>query len=257
MSTIIHKLGKQAPRIDPRTLKAARYLNALPSPPTSRDWTASVPAWSMMANDRLGDCTCAAAGHMVQAWTAVANPPAVVMTDEQVVTTYSAFTGYTPGMPETDRGGVELSILSNWRNLGLAGIGHKISAFAKVNVHSQREVQQCIALFGGVYVGIALPLSAQEQTGKLWDSPPFFHLGHPASSAPGSWGGHAVPILAYDAKTLTCVTWGALQKMSWEFFNAYCDEAYAIVTPDFIAADGKSPSGFNLDALQADLAAIA
>jgi hypothetical protein len=44
--------------------------------------------------------------------------------------------------------------------------------------------------------------------------------------------------------------------MSWQFYNAYADEAYAVLSSDFIAANGTASNGFDLQALQQDLAAI-
>lgn len=70
---------------------------------------------------------------------------------------------------------------------------------------------------------------------------------------PGSWGGHAVPVLAYDSDTLTCITWGAKKRMTWEFLARYCDESYAPLSPDWLNAHRKTPEGLNLAALQADL----
>ncbi len=71
------------------------------------------------------------------------------------------------------------------------------------------------------------------------------------TSTPGSWGGHAVPVIAYDASGLTCITWGALKRMTWAFWDAYCDEAYACLSRDWAAA--RAPSGFDWAALDADL----
>ena len=73
------------------------------------------------------------------------------------------------------------------------------------------------------------------------------------NGAPGSWGGHAVIIGAYDNNTLTCITWGAPKKMTWSFWDAYCDEAYALLSPDWATGQKAAPSGFDLAALQADL----
>ena len=45
--------------------------------------------------------------------------------------------------------------------------------------------------------------------------------------------------------------------MTWGFWNTYCDEAYAIISPDFLekkAGQLTTPDGFNLQQLQADLA---
>lgn len=43
-----------------------------------------------------------------------------------------------------------------------------------------------------------------------------------------------MPVVAYDSRSLTVVTWGALQTMTWGFWAAYCDEAYAILSPDYL-----------------------
>ena len=68
------KLGKIAPRVDVRTLTLSRYVDRaqLPDPPATIDLADHVAEWPMYANDRLGDCTTAAAAHMIEAWTAEA-----------------------------------------------------------------------------------------------------------------------------------------------------------------------------------------
>jgi hypothetical protein len=49
------------------------------------------------------------------------------------------------------------------------------------------------------------------------------------------------------------VTWGALQVMTWSFWQAYCDEAYAIISNDYLTGEKETPDGFNMAQLQADL----
>jgi hypothetical protein len=45
--------------------------------------------------------------------------------------------------------------------------------------------------------------------------------------------------------------------MSWQFFDAYMDEAFAVLSGDWISTKvGTSPSGFDMAALQKDLAAV-
>ena len=51
------------------------------------------------------------------------------------------------------------------------------------------------------------------------------------------------------------MTWGKLLRMSWNFWETYVDEAYAIVSQDYLAR-GVNPNGFNLAELQSDLAAV-
>jgi hypothetical protein len=53
------------------------------------------------------------------------------------------------------------------------------------------------------------------------------------------------------------VTWGALKPMSWQFYTTYADEAFAVLSVDWINKRlKKAPPGLNLKALEADLAAV-
>lgn len=242
------KLGKHAARHDPRTLLLANYLTADLGPaPVSQDWTAKVKEWPMFDNDTIGDCTCAAAGHMIEAWTASAATE-VDPTDAQILAAYEAISGYVPGEPGTDRGANELDVLKYWRTDGIAG--HQIQAFVAVEPKNHEHLKDAVWLFGGAYLGLSLPTSAQKQV--VWSVPPGGPIG---AGQPGSWGGHAVPVVEYDAVGLTVVTWGMLKRMTWTFLDTYCDEAYAILSGDFIAG-GKAPNGVALSALEQDLQAI-
>ena len=71
--------------------------------------------------------------------------------------------------------------------------------------------------------------------------------------APGSWGGHAIPIVDYDQDGATCITWGALKKMSWNWLDVYCDEAYGLLSRDWLHASGNAPPGFDFDTLSKDM----
>ncbi|MGC9157388.1 MAG: hypothetical protein ACP5FH_00245 [Terracidiphilus sp.] len=242
------KLGRKAIKTDSRTLRLARYLTpALPAPPPSADWTRGITAWGMMLNDQLGDCTIAGLGHAIQVWTANTTTEQTVP-DSAILTAYEQWDGYVPGDPSTDQGGIELDVLNDFRQDGLDG--HKLLAFADPAVADLTEIRQAINLFGGVYIGLALPLTAQTQ--DVWDVVPDNGSGNTQA---GSWGGHAVFVPSYDQNGFTCVTWGVLKKMTTAFWSSYCDEAHALLSPDWIGAKG-SPEGFNLQQLEADLAVI-
>ena len=56
---------------------------------------------------------------------------------------------------------------------------------------------------------------------------------------------------------MTCITWGEEKQMTWGFLDAYCDEAYALLSiDDWLHADRKSPDGLDLQTLRSDLAQI-
>lgn len=239
------KLGKKAVRLDERTFKLSRYLPTLPPVPPAADWSGKVAAWGMMANDSVGDCTCAAAGHLEMLWTSEAGiefTPA----DADVLAAYSAISGYNPGDANSDQGADELSVLNYWRQTGIAC--RRIYSFATVNVSNLAEVRAAVALFGGLYIGVQLPQSAMDavDAGAPWIN----------VSDQNILGGHAVPIVAYDTNGLTCITWGKPQRMTWDWFAKYCDEAYVVLSPDWIANSGQAPSGFDLAQLNLDLKAL-
>lgn len=241
------KLGKREPKGDRRTLLMASYLMRT-SFPVAKDWTGKldVPHLGMMLNDRLGDCTCAAMGHLEQVWSAN-NGTEVTVTDADVETAYEGACGYKPDDPDSDQGGVELDVLKYWRDTGIAN--RRITGFVALEPKNHDHMKMSIAEFGGAYLGIALPATAQGQS--QWSVVP--HSG--SEGAPGSWGGHAVCAVAYDQHYITVITWGQLLKMTWQFADKYMDEAYAVLSPEWCGG-GRSPSGFNIVELQNDLSKL-
>ena len=237
----LYRLGKKRPVFDRRTLRLSSYLKALPAAPSALDLAPFVKApWGMMANDRLGDCTCAAAGHLDMIWSAQAGAP-VTFTDDQIVEFYNRVNG------GSDDGAVELFVLKEWRTNG-GPAGRKIHAFVQIsNLGDHELVKSAAFLFGGLYLGVALPVTAQGQA--VWDV-----AGDPQAPAaqPGSWGGHAVPIIGYDATGVTVLTWGAPMRMTWAFHDHYTEEAYAVLPEEYVA----DPAVFDAAALEADLGQI-
>lgn len=242
------RLGRRAPKHDRRNLQLAQYLklNALPTPPDSVDWSTKCSSnWGMLLNDTLGDCTCAGAGHMIMCWTGN-NGTEITVTNDQTLAAYEGACGYKSGDPSTDQGGVETEVLDYWRQNGIAGT--KIDAYVALEPQNDIHVKSSIDLFGGVYTGFALPESAQTQ--DIWSVVTGYR------GSPGSWGGHAIPIIAYDSNYLTCITWGQLKKMTWGFWNTYCDESYAIISSMWAKGNQLSPAGFDYATLKADLALV-
>ena len=244
------KLGKQKPVFDDSTLSFGAYLKPqVPPAPATADYNTRVPSWPMYLNDRYGDCACAAAGHMIEAWTASAgaevSPP-----DQAVLTFYEHFVG-TP--PPPDQGCSMLAVLKYWRKAGLAT--HKVLAFAGLEPRNQAQVMDAVYMFGAAYIGVALPdFAVQGDPLKVsWTVPASGPVG---SAAPNPNNGHCIPAFGYDSRNLYVVTWGTVKPMSWGFYNAYMDEAYAVLSEDFIAANGKNEAGFDLATLRSDLAAL-
>ena len=239
----------------PRRLKASALLASLPAPASSRDWIKAAEAqcngdFGVMKNDVLGCCTIAdGPGHDTQIWSAN-NGAMITPTDDAILAAYESVDGYVAGDPSTDNGGVETDVLGAWQR-GIAGFV-MLDGWIPVNPQNLDHVRKAIERYGVLYIGVALPLTAQDQA--VWT----VDIGGAARAEAGSWGGHAVSISAYDSTSFDVVTWGRRQKMSVDWFLAYCDEAYApLCSALWCGTDGKSPLGDTAQALRADLAAVA
>lgn len=249
-----YRLGKRPRRVDPRTLRLARYLTpALPSPPASVDWQAKIPAGDlpMDANDRLGDCVVAASAHTITDWTANVGSP-VVPTLDQVVALYDRLS------PDND-GVVILDFLNGWRSgYALGPATNALTGYAAVNPALPNEVRQSIALFGVCFIGLELPNGVVDSPDPLtvpWTVPPSGAIG--PTWAPNPQNGHCVPLLGYDANQLYLATWGAVIPASWGFIAAYCDEAYALLSDqDWLSSRGAAPNGLDLAQLRVDLQSL-
>lgn len=244
------RLGKHPPKHDPRTLRFAHYRGArLQPPPAKIDYAKPVRSWPMMQNDKYPLCACAAAGHMIQQWTAETGEM-VVLSDQQVLAAYRHFAG-----DNLEAGAHMLDVLKHWRRHGIGR--HKVAGFAQLDLNNSNQVKEAVWIFGNCYVGLALPdhiAHAPDPRKVPWVAS---QQSANAEFAPNLKNGHCVPIMGYDHEHLYIVTWGALIPMTWEFCTTYMDEAYAVLSPDWISRkSGEAPPGFDLAALELDLRRI-
>jgi hypothetical protein len=234
----MHSTGKldPHPEITHPRVKLSTHLTSGPVP-AKVDWFSLVKYWPLLLNDRIGDCTAAGWFHLVQSWTAYAGTE-FVPTNQNALELYEHW-GYNPATGGGDNGAVEQDVLAYLAQHYVDG--HGIVAFAQVDHTNAAEMRRALALFGGLYVGIQCPKSMQQQfeAGQVID----FVAGSPVE------GGHCIVIVGWDDQYIYIVTWGKLCKMTWAFWAAYGDEAWVIVTKDFIEKNGMSPSGLNLQSL--------
>jgi len=244
---MLYKCGKLPKEDDARNLKLARYLKTASICPATCDWTSKVWNPGMMLNDQIGDCTCATTGHMEQTWTAN-DGIQVNISDADILAAYKAVSGYD-GTPQTDNGAIVLDVLKHWQKVGVGG--RKIGAYVEVDTKNLDEVKAAIWLFGGVYYGLDLPNSIDGQ--DTWSVPWY---GARFSGRRGSLGGHAVSAHGYTGDIIKLITWGKIQPMTSKFATTYGDEAYAVLSEDWLGPDNKAPNFFDGATLLADLAEV-
>lgn len=247
------KLGKKPPVEDSRDLRFAKYLApaAVKTAPKGFGHQALVPTWGMLMNDELGDCEIARQLHSVMLWNAAAGHQ-VAFTDNEAVRVYSAVTGYDPRDPNTDQGTVMRDCLKYAQKTGVIdshGMTHRIGAYLAIDPKDTAQLLRALYLCDQVAMGFEFPASAMTQ----------FNQGKPWTVVHGSpiEGGHAIEVVGRPkAENLQAVTWGALQILTFGFYRTYNDEAWAVISPEALAGNGKTLEGFDLAALNADLAAL-
>jgi hypothetical protein len=240
------RFGKHPPKVDYRTLRFRTYAAKLPAPPASfnvltrvydklhaSDPTALFP---MDGNDTLGDCTIAALAHATTAYRGIVGQKKI-MSKQAVIKLYQHLTG------GPDTGLVELDVLNYWRQHKVGG--DEIMAYVSIDPKNHDHIKQSIQLFGGVYLGFQVQQNCIEE----------FDARKPWIPGPLTNDGHAVFAVAYDANSLTVLTWGNTQQATWAWWDECVDEAYAILPPE--AKNPQFAPGFNLAQLTADLEAVA
>jgi len=246
------KLGKKPATYDRRDLQFLHYrIGPLPPRPAQfgHENLIGADAWGMLGNDAVGDCVWAGADHETMLWTAEAGNPAT-FTAGDAIADYAAVTGYNPDDPSTDQGTDVRQALKYRQQTGVidaAGNRHKIGAYLALEPGNVDHLLEALYLFGAVGIGFQVPQSAMDQ----------FNAGQPWSVVHGRQeilGGHYVPLVA-ERGNLVCVTWGRLQQMTVQFYEKYCDEAWAILSTEMLKG-GVSPEGFDQTQLLADLARL-
>ncbi len=251
-------LGKKPAVLDLRTPHLASVLSAhLPEPPAACDYGRRFASWPLWRNGDqlsnhgqtipgLGDCTAVSVASAIRVLTA-ARGGEVELTDAEVVGIYQA-NGYDPARPATDQGAVELDVLNRWCETGYA-IGRQapdaLTGYGAVEPKNHDGVRRAIAMLGGLYIGLSLPEYAVSE-GTVWAAP---------KQRVKIAGGHAVFVHGYDADGLWLNTWAERKRMEWGFLDAFCDEAYGLLSRDWLEVNGSSPMREDLLAMAAELRA--
>jgi hypothetical protein len=248
------KLGKLPARPNAVRFRMTTYVLKLPEPPNTFGHFGLIRDWEMLGNDSYGDCVLAGAAHETMLWTAMRATRRTItqaedmFDDAQVLSDYSAVTGFDPRDLSTDRGTDMEEAAAYRRKVGIldrSGTRHKVSAYLSIRPGDFKRHKVGAYLFGAVGIGILFPGSAMDQ----------FNRGEPWDVVSGSSieGGHYIPVVGFTGEIIWVVTWGRLQAMTRRFLEKYNDESIAYVSREMLRKSGKSPEGVRIRQLEADL----
>jgi hypothetical protein len=199
----------------------------------------------------VGDCTIACILHIIQVF--LFNTTGRFWTNAELspvaLKYYSLWCGYVQGDPSTDQGGNIQTVLTNWMTQGIElpdGTLHKISGLIEIDPTNEIELREAIAICGAVDFGADIP-DAYDQInpGDSW----LPNQGPPT-------GGHCFFGSDFVPAELVMDSWGFKVPMPPPAVSQYVDEAYAILSTDWIAKTGRSPFGMSaadIDAMMAPL----
>lgn len=243
------KFGKLPARPGSIKLKFSDVFNIkkLPTPPVSFGHHNLMPDgnWHMLANDQYGNCVFAGAAHEHMLWTLEGGSPRSRFTIHDVLSDYSALTGFDPKKPETDQG-TDMQEAAKYRQktgvIDAVGTRHKIDAYSSLRVGDLKQLALATWLFGASGIGVRCPSSMQEQFGN---GPWTFDKNDTASN------GHYMPCVGRDVHgNFLFISWGAVQPATPEWVAKYMDEGVVYLSTEIINSSTKvSPESFNSEAL--------
>ncbi|MCW4590444.1 hypothetical protein NO263_07615 [Gluconacetobacter entanii] len=215
------------------------------------------PAPLMLGNDVLGDCTSAALGNHARA-TAALGGFQVDVTTAQAEAFYSLSTGYVPGDPRTDNGGVEVDVLTTAMRDGYAVTNQTLfPIWGSADPGDLNGLRNIMAGMSAGYIAV------QFADADLWEDEngnlaPVLDTDIPASRGdpnPNPKNGHAPLIWGYagtdDTDICDLITWGTLQKVTWRWIKSRIMEVHAIAWRQLMPATGLAPTGQDWEALVA------
>jgi hypothetical protein len=208
-------------------------------------------SWGMLGNDNYGDCAEAGILHLIQGQSSNTGNP-LSATTAQALALYSAVTGFNQNDPSTDNGTVLTDLLTFIKKNGVEmtdstgkTVTVEVIGSASLDISSPAQMRYAAYTFGGNYLGINCPAQC-EQDLTNWN----FAAGLPIA------GGHCIPQEGEGSQGGKIVSWGQVIPVSNAFIAGYLEEAYIVITKSWLNAQGKSPSGLDLNGLTAAMAAL-
>ena len=209
----------------------------LPTAPAKCTYALKVQ-YPMADNNRIGDCVIAGHIHLSQAIAQENGGTYTYPGDAATQTEYFKLTG------GQDAGLVESTFLSTAKTSLV--LGSQVDVFCPFDHTRVDHVKSAIYTFGGAFLGVALPQSAEDQFPGTWTVVPNSPI----------IGGHCIVAVGYDAQFVYIITWGKVIRCTWAWFTAYVEEAYAVIYTEEVQKNRGPLKQLDIARLRADVASL-
>lgn len=248
------KYGKKPARPEAIKFRFADFfaVDKLPTPPATFGHYQNIPNFFMLGNEEYGDCVWAGAAHETMIWTLEGKGTCAPFTVNDVLSDYTAVTGFDPNNPNTDQGTDMVQAAQYRQKTGIRdanGNRHKIDAYISLKTADLNELMLAMWLFGAVGIGINVPSTMQDQ----------FMADQPLTVPDNIQieGGHYISGVGRDSDSnILIVTWGQIARMTPEFYQKFNDETVAYLSLESLNSKNLSPEGYDAAGLQKALAQL-
>jgi hypothetical protein len=199
--------------------------------PQSVSYWKQVKQFGTFGNDGLNDCSLAAVASLAQVWNVALGGSGRAIPAAPVVAQYNAATG------GVDQGVLPSTAFQVWRQ-GIDGVS--IASVAQI-APSDDTVRQAIWQLGGLYAVVNLAPTDTENGSTLTaatPSVPAWTL--PAAGDVAHTTAHTVAVVGYDQRYVYLATWGAVQPVTWAWWDARLVEAWTLLPTTFLT-QGRGP----------------
>jgi hypothetical protein len=210
----------------------------------------------ILGNATWGDCADAATYREVEIMSFATTGKEQAATTDLALQLYTLTTGFNPnagpsGMNPTDQGTNLQELLDYRLNTGIVlpdGSTSKLVAYFELDSRNHNDCRLAIEQGGVIQLGInAYPYFDNVQQGGTWNPPT-------AGEQPD--GGHAICSGKYEPGAFIIKSWAMDIVMPIATWDAVVQEAYCIVSPEWLKATGTTPFGMSLTELDQAMAAL-
>lgn len=210
----------------------------------------------ILGNDLWGDCAEAATFREIEIMTFASTGKEVRAQTSDALTLYTSATGFNEaagpsGFNPTDQGSVLQDLLMYRVMQGVRlpdGSYTKLVAFFELDPRNLNDCRLAIEQGGVIQLGIKCYDSFENvQQGGTWNPP---------AASEASSGGHAICCGKYEQDSFIIKSWAMDIVMPLPTWQEVVQEAYCVVSPEWVKSTGLTPFGMSLEQLSAAMYAL-